>query len=1054
MADATEVGRYGTIRLLKKSDAEVVVASFPVDEDVVTFGRDPSCSVRLYYAWVSGLHCKIVFDNRKAFLQVLGTNGLLVDGCQVFPVSPSAGAVTTVPLVNGSIIEIHKKRFQFTYPPKDLRPLLIATPQPRRRSSVRLSMITSSQVFSPRPSPDPRNNLRTLQSVFKPFAEDVKLVDGDHPIVMEEGVDLVILEDVPSAPSVPAPPPSTKTPRRRSAPSLHKAVLIRSAQRAAMQQEVQIEDANVEDMNAEEPEEQMEEEDDQIEEEEVEEAVSADLDDDEFGDEPPETPSRPPPQRPMSTSRLLPPNVSESESVRTDNSAPLEEMLSTLVLTPDHGQDQAKQADATPSKFGFTAYAKARQDGSTLKPLGPFMTPRAAPLRPPLGLGGRYSLGGRIVQPWKIKDIVESAEPSADGEMQVDAAESSDTRGRSPAKLSEEEKAAIRARRQSALATPDPVPGIHRTSALPPRSPPQEIANGNNQGSDEDKEDTRALLARMKETVSGMKMKRESLAGRKSLGAGSGLAHASPARQQPGQGFSLLASPVRGGGLQLQPPKEEDEEGMEVDSAVPEKLTIVPTAPASAAILGTPRAATTSRVPAPTLVPPKTPLFSGMRELFRVPAQPPQTPAYNGIRELYRRPPREPMTPTMEGLDELLATPEDMHGAMGQWDDAEEEGNRDDGKDDEARDLDEDVEIHEANEPAAPRAGPRTAARRVPARQMRGTPTDVSTMADDEATPAESYTRRGAKSSAKGVLEGVPEGAVVRRGRSKRVEHDEDEDGEVEAEETVEKPAKVPARRGRPPKARTPAPETDAEVEDASAKEKKTPKSRAAASRKARVKSEPPETDGADLSSPAPPVPALPKPRAGRTRTKTNTSDESAPPVPASRGRPAAARQDDQEDDDELDSIGRELQTVQETQPTKPPPKKAVTKRAARVKAAAGVAVESTVETGTGTGTDDVSAAPRRGPKARSTTRSNTTEPEDSASVANPTKTRKASAKSKTVSVAKDDDGLDKENAEEVVVQSAAKTSRARSASTKLAMVADEGVPAPAARVTRARARK
>jgi len=42
------------------------VAVFPIDEETVTFGRDPTCSVRLYYPDVSALHAKLVFQERKA----------------------------------------------------------------------------------------------------------------------------------------------------------------------------------------------------------------------------------------------------------------------------------------------------------------------------------------------------------------------------------------------------------------------------------------------------------------------------------------------------------------------------------------------------------------------------------------------------------------------------------------------------------------------------------------------------------------------------------------------------------------------------------------------------------------------------------------------------------------------------------------------------------------------------------------------------------------------------------------------------------------------------
>lgn len=63
--DPRDFGRYGSLSLLKRLDPETVVASYPIDDPEITIGRDPSCSIRLYYASVSALHCKIVFNERK-----------------------------------------------------------------------------------------------------------------------------------------------------------------------------------------------------------------------------------------------------------------------------------------------------------------------------------------------------------------------------------------------------------------------------------------------------------------------------------------------------------------------------------------------------------------------------------------------------------------------------------------------------------------------------------------------------------------------------------------------------------------------------------------------------------------------------------------------------------------------------------------------------------------------------------------------------------------------------------------------------------------------------
>ena len=63
--EASEVGRFGTLRLMKRLEPDKVVASYPIDDEEVTFGRDSTCSIRLYYESVSGLHCKITFHERK-----------------------------------------------------------------------------------------------------------------------------------------------------------------------------------------------------------------------------------------------------------------------------------------------------------------------------------------------------------------------------------------------------------------------------------------------------------------------------------------------------------------------------------------------------------------------------------------------------------------------------------------------------------------------------------------------------------------------------------------------------------------------------------------------------------------------------------------------------------------------------------------------------------------------------------------------------------------------------------------------------------------------------
>ncbi|KAJ7745958.1 hypothetical protein B0H14DRAFT_458333 [Mycena olivaceomarginata] len=145
-------GRFGTVELLRKTGEDAVIASFGVDTPTVSFGRDPTCSVRLYYPAVAPLHARIVFnDDRKAFIEVIGSGGVVVDGCMVFPLDGPNG-MRTIALGNGSEVEIHGKRFRFTYPPKDMRAVLAASPARPGNRALRLSMIASAQV-SPRVHP-------------------------------------------------------------------------------------------------------------------------------------------------------------------------------------------------------------------------------------------------------------------------------------------------------------------------------------------------------------------------------------------------------------------------------------------------------------------------------------------------------------------------------------------------------------------------------------------------------------------------------------------------------------------------------------------------------------------------------------------------------------------------------------------------------------------------------------------------------------------------------------------------------------------------------------
>ncbi|KAI6020440.1 hypothetical protein BKA83DRAFT_4302131 [Pisolithus microcarpus] len=603
--DQSEIGRFGTLRLMKRVDPATPVAAFPIDDDTVTFGRDPTCSVRLYYSTISPVHAKLIFQDKKAFVVVLGQSGIHVDGCPVLP-SQNPSLPTTIPVLNNTTLEIRGKRFVFTYPPKEMRTALYSSPSPTKnvaesastdavmtpttkRKQLRMSMIRSAKVFTPRGKiADPVENLRILQTPLKrrgssPLKqqyqtlrrahnghgdsdsssdsdeddendsgdgnreeEEIVLVDGDHPHVVEEDKDLVILESVevevpqPSPPHSPRPqhrqrqqqqglaaPPTTplrrgafgrpvnvqssnpdiyQTPHRTPArPSLHRAVLIRSAQRVVLRQEI-------------------EQEEEEMEEKEVEEVIVDDLEDvdenEEDEDEEAEEIGQPSGWQkglglvkgfgwPFRSSSAAPEDAENHDSM-------------------DHLQDKEMEMDVDPHTSSADGLQTSDSTTDTSyndappahRSLGTFMTPQIPRVGLTTGVGrgaGRHSFGGalapqsssptalsgpkrvRVEPKWKVTDIVVPM-PSAKEETEVGEdlgtgvphatplkVEQEDQTGMgSPypdylqrKKLSEEEKQAIRERRRSALRTPDPyigryVPGmgpqhstIHTQAPLP-----------------------------------------------------------------------------------------------------------------------------------------------------------------------------------------------------------------------------------------------------------------------------------------------------------------------------------------------------------------------------------------------------------------------------------------------------------------------------------------------------------------------------------------------------------------------------------------------------------
>ena len=168
----------------------------------------------------------------QAFLRIYGQNGVTVDGTHCMP-SKDELSPTTVPLTNGSEFLIYKRRFIFQYPPKEQRAKLLATPRPKSRKSLRMSMVNSAQVWTPNPRAQPEENLAKLRSPVKAFEDQqpITMLEGEPVYIQDDGEDLVVVEKIDALPE-PSPPKPLTSPRKPRTPTLHRAVLQRNAQRS------------------------------------------------------------------------------------------------------------------------------------------------------------------------------------------------------------------------------------------------------------------------------------------------------------------------------------------------------------------------------------------------------------------------------------------------------------------------------------------------------------------------------------------------------------------------------------------------------------------------------------------------------------------------------------------------------------------------------------------------------------------------------------------------------------------------------------------------------
>ncbi|KAI8989063.1 hypothetical protein BD414DRAFT_485866 [Trametes punicea] len=614
------------------------------------------------------------------------------------------------------------------------------------RRPLRLSMIASAHVFTPRPSPDPQENLRVLQTPLRtPFAreqEEIVLVRSNTPRVVEEDKDLVILDEVEPEPEpvLPLPlsvePQMPKTPvRRPPRSSLHRAVLIRSAQRAAIQREMQMEE-----------EQELEE---------VEESIAAIAEAEESNEDAEEVRSSGVQQQPRVTGWRKSIDLVKGSlgwAFRGLSVEPKQEEDETLEHFEEEDEDYAEKEDDEGMEedeeqdvdrnenYDQQAYdqeEEQNEEAEAPRPLGRFMTPQiprtTSAKVPRLSLGAGPDAGPRrvrLVAPWKVSEIqVPSSVKEEEGSGPSSSTPAPLTTPKSPLKrdrLTEEEREAIRARRRSALATPDnffkgQTPGSRRTlfptlaplpspsfitstetsdspsqshpASIKKETPPASVSATPSVKAEEEgeKEDTAVLLARMRQMVEGVKQ-RQSL-GRQSL-------NLSPRKRD--SGFSLLAP---GHATAHAPSRiliDEDEPEGEGEGHDASRMDEDATRNESV----------TDHAPPPQQ--PRTPMMSDLRHVFGRAHAEPHTPALTGVRDMFcAQPHGHTETPMMDGVREILDTPAGYRPASPERREEDASIEEEEDEDEEQADVQaQATEDRHARGPRGKKAGPGASRRR------------------------------------------------------------------------------------------------------------------------------------------------------------------------------------------------------------------------------------------------------------------------------------------------------------------------------------------------------
>ena len=457
---------------------------------------------------------------------------------------------------------------------------------------------------------------------------------------------------------------------------------------------------------------------------------------------------------------------------------------------------------------------------------------------------GRYSIGSgssdgpqrvRLVQPWRIRDIVVPVPEEHEPKEEDDKSTVRDLSKSASVRVSEEEKKvsaarystvlnamvdpcpqAIQARRRSAFAMPDDffggqIPGSRRASAVvpPPATPvtsPTKAWVSSREVKEEEEENTSVLLERMKEMVEGMKRRRSMREGHESRRAtlgelkedAEGRLEDEHAVEDDGGAFDQDVMDHDGATNEgrreeelIEEPEETDFEDVDeahmdiVEGTDEDEDSTDDELQEEGAVDVTPREGPSvpfnEESTLASQAPPETPQMDSLRHMFSSAQTALATPQFSGVREMYlRERAQDTGTPIYEGVGEMMSTPAAYRAHESTQESSDEaEDSQDDSSDKDVPPTPVPARATRAKRTPAlktktdpPATRKRTPAVRASTRKAETTPAGAdATLMADDELTPDLPPVRGTRKASD-----APKGAIVRRSRRAASEAEDEQD--------------------------------------------------------------------------------------------------------------------------------------------------------------------------------------------------------------------------------------------------------------------------------------